>query len=156
SPPNLYLYDLTSGDLKQLTNSLNPEMDENDMVKAQVIRFKSYDGLEIPAIYYKPFQASEQNKVPAMLMVHGGPGGQAMQYYNPSVQYLVNKGYAILDVNNRGSSGYGKTFYKLDDRAHGDKDLKDLIWAKKYLSAQDDIDSTKIGVMGGSYGGYLT
>ncbi len=156
SPANLFLYDIATGDLKQLTNSLNPEMDVKDMVKAQVIRFKSYDGLEIPAIYYKPHPASEKNKVPAVLSVHGGPGGQAMQYYYPGVQYLVNKGYAILDVNNRGSSGYGKTFYKMDDQAHGDKDLRDLIWAKKYLTTQAEIDSNKIGIMGGSYGGYLT
>jgi len=73
--------------------------------------------------------------VPALVWVHGGPGGQTMAYYNPIIQYLVNHGYAVLGVNNRGSSGYGKSFYKMDDRNHGAKDLKDCIWGKKWLQA---------------------
>jgi len=59
-------------------------------------------------------------------------------------------------VNNRGSSGYGKTFFKMDNRNHGDKDLKDCLWGKKYLSGLDYIDTAKIGIIGGSYGGYMT
>jgi dipeptidyl aminopeptidase/acylaminoacyl peptidase len=112
--------------------------------------------LEIPAIYYKPLNASKKNKVPALISVHGGPGGQSMVYYNPGTQYLVNHGYAVLAVNNRGSSGYGKTFFKMDDRNHGDKDLKDCIWGKKWLQSLDYIDTAKIGIIGGSYGGFMT
>lgn len=156
APGNLYSYDFESKELKQLTNTLNPEINANDLVSAQVVRYKSFDGLEIPAIYYKPHQASEKNKVPAVVFVHGGPGGQAGQYYFSLIQYLVNHGYAVLDVNNRGSSGYGKTFYKMDNRNHGDKDLKDVVWGKKYLTTLPYIDSTKIGILGGSYGGYMT
>lgn len=156
SPGNLFSYDIASKELKQLTNALNPEIDVNDLVSAEVVRYKSFDGLEIPAIFYKPHQASSSNKVPAVVMVHGGPGGQAGAFYFPLIQYLVNKGYAILDVNNRGSSGYGKTFFKMDDRNHGDKDLKDVVWGKNYLAGLPFIDSTKIGVMGGSYGGFMT
>ena len=69
---------------------------------------------------------------------------------------MVNQGYAILAVNNRGSSGYGKSFYKMDDLNHGDKDLKDCIYGKKYLQTLDYIDGDKIGIIGGSYGGYMT
>ena len=89
-------------------------------------------------------------------MVHGGPGGQSGQYYNPLIQYLVNHGYAILAVNNRGSSGYGKTFYQMDDLNHGEKDLQDCIEGKNWLASQDIIDAESIGIMGGSYGGYMT
>ncbi len=156
SPGNIFSYDFSSKELKQVTNALNPEIDKNDLVSAQVVRYQSFDGLEIPAIFYKPHQASNSKPVPAVVMVHGGPGGQAGQYYFPLIQHLVNKGYAILDVNNRGSSGYGKTFFKMDDRNHGDKDLKDVVWGKKYLASLPYIDSSKIGVMGGSYGGYMT
>lgn len=156
APGNLYSYDFESKELKQLTNTLNPEINADDLVSAQVVRYKSFDGLEIPAIYYKPHQASEKNKVPAVVFVHGGPGGQAGQFYFSLIQYLVNHGYAVLDVNNRGSSGYGKTFFKMDNRNHGDKDLKDVVWGKKYLAALPYIDSTKIGILGGSYGGYMT
>lgn len=156
APGNIYSYDFESKELKQLTNTLNPEINGDDLVSAQVVRYKSFDGLEIPAIYYKPHQASEKNKVPAVVFVHGGPGGQAGQFYFSLIQYLVNHGYAVLDVNNRGSSGYGKTFFKMDNRNHGDKDLKDVVWGKKYLAGLPYIDSTKIGILGGSYGGYMT
>ena len=91
-----------------------------------------------------------------MVWVHGGPGGQSRTGYFALIQYLVNHGYAILAVNNRGSSGYGKSFFKMDDKNHGDKDLKDCIWGKKWLQSQEYIDSEKIGIIGGSYGGYMT
>ncbi len=155
APSNIYVYDFGSGELKKLTQTLNPEINMDDLVAAEVVRFESFDGLEIPAIYYKPLMASEENKVPALVWVHGGPGGQSRVGYSELLQYLVNHGYAILAVNNRGSSGYGKTFYMMDDRNHGDKDLKDCIWGKKWLQAQDYIDPDKIGIIGGSYGGYM-
>ena len=156
SPNDFYLYDLKTNTIKKLTNSLNPELNADHLVAAEVIRFASFDGLEIPAIYYKPIQASAKEKVPALVWVHGGPGGQSRVGYSSLIQYLVNQGYAILAVNNRGSSGYGKSFYKMDDRNHGDKDLKDCVWGKKWLQEQDYIDPDKIGIIGGSYGGYMT
>ena len=134
---------------------LNPEIDKDDLVSAEVIRYKSYDGTEIPAIYYVPKQASATNKVPALVWVHGGPGGQSRQNYFPLVQYLVNHGYAVLAVNNRGSSGYGKTFFHLDDQKHGEADLKDIVESKEWLAKQPQIDGDKIGIIGGSYGGYM-
>ena len=156
SPNNIYVYDMGSKKLKKLTETLNPEINANDLVEAEVVRYPSFDGLEIPAIYYKPLDATKRNKVPALVWVHGGPGGQSRTGYSSFIQYLVNNGYAILAVNNRGSSGYGKTFYKMDDLNHGDKDLKDCIWGKKWLQNQDYIDAEKIGIIGGSYGGYMT
>ncbi|MCW5519757.1 S9 family peptidase [Aureitalea sp. L0-47] len=156
TPTNSYAYNLETKDLSQLTDVLNDEIEGSHLVSASVVRFSSFDGLEIPAIYYKPHQASAENPVPALVWVHGGPGGQSRQGYNSTIQYLVNHGYAILAVNNRGSSGYGKTFYKMDDRNHGDKDLKDCIAGKDWLKTQEDIDGEKIGILGGSYGGYMT
>ena len=156
APSNIFVYDFETKELKKITNTLNPEINEADLVPAQVVRYKSFDGLEIPAIYYKPHQASKKTKVPAIVFVHGGPGGQAGQYYFSLTQFLVNHGYAVLDVNNRGSSGYGKTFFKMDNRNHGDKDLKDIVWGKKYLQSLDYIDTSSIAILGGSYGGYMT
>ena len=156
SPNNIFVYDFGGKSLKKLTNTLNPEMDGNDLVSAEIVRYKSFDGLDIPAIYYKPHQASATNKVPALVWVHGGPGGQSRAGYFSLIQYLVNHGYAILAVNNRGSSGYGKTFFKMDNRNHGDKDLNDCVWGKKHLASLPYIDSSKIGIIGGSYGGYMT
>lgn len=155
SPSNLYVYDIATKDLKQLTSTLSKKIDQNDLVQAEVVRYKSFDGLEIPAIYYKPKQASATNKVPALVWVHGGPGGQSRVGYSNSIQHLVNQGYAVLAVNNRGSSGYGKTFYKMDNKDHSNGDLKDCVWGKKWLAEQDYIDSNAIGIYGGSYGGCM-
>lgn len=156
SPSNIYVYNFESGELKKLTNTLNPEIDANSLVEGQVVRYKSFDGLEIPAIYYQPKQASAGNKVPGLVWVHGGPGGQSRLSYFALIQYLVNHGYAILAVNNRGSGGYGKTFNHLDDKNHGDKDLKDCVAGKDFFASTGVVDMDKIGIMGGSYGGYMT
>lgn len=156
SSANKYLYNFETKEVKQLTKTLNPEVVSDDLVDAEIVRFKSFDGLEIPAVYYKPHNASATNKVPALIWVHGGPGGQSRAGYSTAIQYFVNHGYAILAVNNRGSSGYGKAFYKMDNQNHGDKDLKDCVWGKKWLAEQNYIDSTKIGIYGGSYGGFMS
>ena len=156
TPSNLYLYNLDTKKQTKLTDVLNDEIQAQDLVNAEVVRYKSFDGVEIPAIYYKPHQATVENKMPALVWVHGGPGGQSRQNFNSLLQYLVNHGYAVLAVNNRGSSGYGKTFYKMDDLNHGDKNLKDCVEGKNWLAEQPEIDGDKIGIIGGSYGGYMT
>src|SRR5256714_1337058 len=155
SPANLYVYDFATQKPLKLTESLSSEINGADLVESRVVRFKSFDGTEIPAILYQPKGATAQAKVPAIVRVHGGPGGQARMPYIAGVQYLVNHGYAVLDVNNRGSSGYGKTFYKADDQKHGREPLWDCVEAKKYLQTLDYVDAKKIGIMGGSYGGYM-
>ncbi|HVF73169.1 MAG TPA: S9 family peptidase [Chthoniobacterales bacterium] len=155
SPANLYVYDFASQKPVKLTESLSPEVKADDLVESRVVRYKSFDGVEVPAILYQPQTATAQSKAPAIVRVHGGPGGQARMPYNAGVQYLVNHGYVVLDVNNRGSSGYGKTFYKADDRKHGREPLWDCVEAKKYLQTLDYVDGGKIAIMGGSYGGYM-
>ena len=156
TPSDLYTYNLKTKEQYKLTHVLNDAIDAEDLVNAKVIRFNSFDGTEIPAIYYLPHQASETNKVPALVWVHGGPGGQTRQNFSSLIQYMVNHGYAVLAVNNRGSSGYGKTFFKMDDRNHGEKDLQDCVEGKNWLAEQSEIDGEKIGIIGGSYGGYMT
>ncbi len=155
SPANLFVYNFETKEVKQLTDTMNPEINPDDLVAGEVIRYKSFDGMEIPALLYKPKGLKAGEKVPALLMIHGGPGGQTRLNYTPNLQYLVNHGYAILAVNNRGSSGYGKTFFAADDRKHGQDDLQDCVESKKFLATLDYIDTTKIGIMGGSYGGYM-
>lgn len=153
---DVYLWEIGGKEMRKLTSTMNPEINPENLIEATVVRFKSFDSLEIPAIYYKPLTATGKNKVPGLVFVHGGPGGQSMPYYDPLVQFLGNHGYAVLAVNNRGSSGYGKSFFKMDDRNHGDKDLRDCIWGKKWMQGLNYIDSVKIGIIGGSYGGFMT
>jgi dipeptidyl aminopeptidase/acylaminoacyl peptidase len=155
SPSNLYVYDFATRKATKLTDSLNPEIDPNDLVDAEIVRYKSFDGMTIPAILYRPHGASRENKVPAIVLVHGGPGGQARTGYKAQVQFLVNHGYAVIDVNNRGSSGYGKTFFTADDQKHGREPLWDCVEAKKYLISTGWVDSDRVAIMGGSYGGYM-
>ena len=156
SPSNLFIYDFISKKVSQLTQSLSKEINSADLVQAQVVRFKSFDGMVIPSIYYKPHEASANHKVPAVVYVHGGPGGQTTRGYNAQIQYLVNHGYAVLGINNRGSTGYGKTFFAADDRKHGREPLWDCVEAKTFLASLGYIDPERIGIMGGSYGGYMT
>jgi dipeptidyl aminopeptidase/acylaminoacyl peptidase len=155
SPSNLYVYDFASKKVTRLTDSLNPEINADDLVDSEVVRFKSFDGMEIPSILYKPHGADAAHKAPALLLIHGGPGGQTRTGYSAVTQYLVNHGYVVMGVNNRGSSGYGKTFYASDDGKHGREPLWDCVEAKKYLQSQGYVDPQRIGIMGGSYGGYM-
>ncbi|MEE4161923.1 MAG: alpha/beta fold hydrolase, partial [Woeseiaceae bacterium] len=154
-PSDIYLVDLLADTATQMTDALNPAIDRDDLVSSEIVRYESFDGLEIPATLYKPHGASAENPVPALVLVHGGPGGQTRQGYRAFVQHLVNHGYAILGANNRGSSGYGKTFYHLDDKRHGEDDLQDIVYGRKYLETLDWVDADKIGIIGGSYGGYM-
>ncbi len=155
APSDLYMYDMISKKVEKLTSTLNAEIEPADLVVGEVVRFKSFDGLEIPAILYKPHNANANQKVPGIIQVHGGPGGQTRLNYSSLYQYLVNHGYAVLCVNNRGSSGYGKTFFQMDDQKHGDVDLKDIVEGKNYLASLDFVESDNIGILGGSYGGYM-
>ena len=154
APYDLYVMPL-GGEPRQLTQATNPEIDTAMLVEGEVVRFQSYDGLEVPGILYRPKTASAETPVPAVVSVHGGPGGQSRKGYFASVQHLVNHGYAVYRINNRGSSGYGKTFFHLDDRAHGEADLGDVVASRDFLASLPWIDGERIGIMGGSYGGYM-
>jgi dipeptidyl aminopeptidase/acylaminoacyl peptidase len=158
SPRNLYVIgaaDLAQGAPRQLTQALSPAIDPAALVPARVVRFKSYDGVEVPGLLYQPRLASREHPEPALVWVHGGPGGQSRVGYSPLVQFLVNHGYAVYAINNRGSAGYGKTFFHLADRKHGNADLGDCVAAKGMLAATGWVSPDRIGIIGGSYGGYM-
>ena len=156
SPRDLYVASLPDGAPRKLSSTLNAAIDPEHLVEGEVVRFASYDGVEIPGILYRPHEASVDNKVPAVVLVHGGPGGQSRIGYNEMTQYLVNHGYAVYAINNRGSSGYGKTFFQMDDQKHGEADLDDVVASKKMLIDTGWVDPERIGIVGGSYGGYMT
>jgi dipeptidyl aminopeptidase/acylaminoacyl peptidase len=155
-PSELYLYDLQSQQLSRLTNNLNPEIRREELVESEVLSFASFDGLEIPCLLWKPHRASAQRKVPALIWVHGGPLGQVRKGYAGAVQFLVNHDYAVFAVNHRGSVGYGRAFMNAADGKQGREPLWDCVAAKHYLATLDFVDSERIGIMGGSFGGYMT
>jgi dipeptidyl aminopeptidase/acylaminoacyl peptidase len=155
SPNDLYFLKRGVEKPVKLTSSLNPEIDPGDLVDTEVVRFEARDGVTIPNILWKPHQATPASKAPAIVLVHGGPGGQTTRGYSAMVQYLVNHGYVVLGINNRGSSGYGRTFFAADDQRHGREPLWDCVDAKKYLATLPYVDGNRVGIVGGSYGGYM-
>ncbi|RKH60639.1 S9 family peptidase [Corallococcus llansteffanensis] len=155
SSANLYVYDLATKKATRLTDTLSKELDPEDLVDSQVVRFKSFDGMEIPNLLFKPHQATPEHKAPALVWVHGGPGSQTSKGYADFMQYLVNQGYVVLAINNRGSTGYGKSFQRADDQKHGKEPLRDVVEARKYLASLPYVDGSHVGIIGGSYGGYM-
>jgi dipeptidyl aminopeptidase/acylaminoacyl peptidase len=156
SPSDVFVADLADRKVRRLTTALNPAIDESHLVEATIVRYTAEGGVQIPSVLYRPKGASAANPVPAVVLVHGGPGGQTRRGYSAMVQHLVNHGYAVLGANNRGSSGYGKTFFHMDDRQHGEGDLRDIVAGGDWLRAQDWVADDEVAVMGGSYGGYIT
>ena len=155
-PGDLCVFDLQSVTARQLTNSLTPEIDSIDLVDSEIVCYRSFDGLEIPSLLWKPRHVSSVNKAPGLVYVHGGPGGQSRKGYDGGIQFLVNQGYVVLAPNYRGSSGHGKTFRALDNGKHTRDPLLDCIEAGRYLASLDYVESSKVGIMGASYGGFLT
>lgn len=156
APGNIRLQQVGNPTSDLLVGSLSEKIDPEQLVAGEVVRFNSYDGLSIPGILYRPRNRSANNPGAAMVRIHGGPGGESRLSFNPTVQYLVNRGYLVYAVNNRGSGGSGKTFNHLDDHRHGRADLDDIVAARRWLANLDYVDSDRIAVIGGSYGGYLT
>lgn len=155
SPSDIFVEDLSNNTSTRLTNALNSAIEASNLVSGVVVRYESFDGLQIPGILYRPKRASAENPVPAIVLVHGGPGGQSRLRYSATRQHLINHGYAVFAANNRGSGGYGKTFFHMDDRRHGEEDLQDIVYARKYLETLDWVDGQSVGIMGFSYGGYM-
>lgn len=156
SPADVFVADLATGQARRLTHALNPAIDESDLVEAVIVRYPGEGGVMIPAVLYRPKGASAAHPAPAVVLVHGGPGGQTRRGYSAMIQHLVNHGYAVLGANNRGSSGYGKTFFHMDDRRHGEADLRDIVAGGDWLRQQDWVADDQVAVMGGSYGGFMT
>ena len=152
-PPGVWAYDLEKpgGAPRRLFGG-----DPGDWVAGEVARFKSFDGQEIAGIRYKPRQASADRKAPALIWIHDGYSGQSRLGFDPLIQTLVGRGYAVYAVNHRGSFGYGKTLLQLDDRRHGQGDVQDCIAAKAMLAATGWVDPSRIAIGGIGFGGFLT
>jgi dipeptidyl aminopeptidase/acylaminoacyl peptidase len=175
NPSDVWLYDLKSRQLNQITHSSLAGIPQASFVEPELIHYKTFDGREIPAWYYKPQlnpAALSQNVdiilppspppnftqrgLPVIVSAHGGPEEQAQPTFSAIFQYFLSHGYAVLAPNVRGSIGYGKTFTHLDDVKKREDSVKDLAAGVEWLKASGGADSKRIAVMGGSYGGYMT
>jgi len=154
---DVWLYDLRNRRLEQVTRSSRAAIPQDSFVEPQLIRYKTFDGRDIPAWYYKPQTGTNAGQaLPVIISVHGGPEGQERPAFNPTYQYFLARGYAVLAPNVRGSTGYGKTFTHLDDVKLREDSVKDLAAAVDWLKTEGGADARRIAVMGGSYGGYMT
>ena len=157
-PADLTLLDLESGEHWVLTQSFVGGVPEDVMVEPQVVRFASHDGRQIPAFLYRPHELAPGQRVPVVLSIHGGPQAQERPLYNYNgfYQYLLHRGIGILATNIRGSTGYGKEYEQLIVRDWGGAELKDLEHAALYLQSLEWVAPDRIGVFGGSFGGFAT
>jgi len=151
-----FVYDVKSDTFKEIID-LMPQLNEADMAEMRPIKFKSRDGLTIYGYLTVPKEAEKGKKVPLIVNPHGGPYGPRDSWgFNPETQLFASRGYATLQVNYRGSGGYGKEFYLAGNKQIGRKMLNDLEDGVAYVKSLDMIDDNRIAVYGASYGGLAT
>jgi dipeptidyl aminopeptidase/acylaminoacyl peptidase len=155
-PGDLFVYDLRTRKARQLTFSAIASLAASPMPPASIIHYKSFDGQMISALLWVPFNLKRDGSNPALVMPHGGPTGQTRDYWNPEVAAYVSRGYVCIAPNVRGSTGYGIDFQKANHQDLGGGDLQDEVYAAKFLQATGYVNAKKIGITGGSYGGYMT
>jgi dipeptidyl aminopeptidase/acylaminoacyl peptidase len=152
TPTTFYLYDRPSKKLTKLFTA-NPALEKYTLAKMSPHAIKSRDGLDLVSYLTLPV-GLKAKKLPAVLLVHGGPWARDSWGYDAQAQWLANRGYAVLQVNYRGSSGFGKKFLHAGDREWAGKMHNDLIDAVDWLVKEGYADPKKVAIMGGSYGGY--
>jgi dipeptidyl aminopeptidase/acylaminoacyl peptidase len=153
-PGEKYLFDRKSKKL-ELQYRVREKLPREALAEMKPIRYKSSDGLEIPAYLALPRGITAKN-LPTIILPHGGPWGRDRWGYDSMSQFLTNRGYAVLMPNFRASTGYGKKFLDAGNGQWGDKMQDDLTWGAKYLISVGISDPKRVGIMGGSYGGYAT
>jgi dipeptidyl aminopeptidase/acylaminoacyl peptidase len=150
-PPEVWVVETATGRTWPVTDSRLGGLDEDDLVEIELVSYPSFDGRDIPAWLYRP---AGDGKVPVVLSIHGGPEAQERPVYQPVYQYLLSRGIGVLATNIRGSTGYGKSYQRLVQRDWGGGDMQDWEHAVKWLQHQDWVDADRVGVYGGSYGGF--
>ncbi|MEO6050812.1 MAG: prolyl oligopeptidase family serine peptidase [Pyrinomonadaceae bacterium] len=153
-PGETYLFNRDTNDLK-LQYKVREKLPRSSLSEMKVVRYKSSDGLEIPAYLTLPKGVPAKN-LPLIVNPHGGPWARSGWGYNSYAQFLANRGYAVLQPNFRASTGFGKKFVNAGNNEWGQKMQDDITWGVKYLVEQGIVDKKRVGIMGGSYGGYAT
>lgn len=154
-PGDVYVWNLETNESTQAIASSLAGLDAATFVTPESLRYPARDGLELQGLLYVPNESAMSDKPPVVVKVHGGPTGQSRPTFKPEVQYLVNNGIAVFDVNVRGSTGFGKTYTRLDNREKRLDSVRDLVDTVAFLSQDQRLNTNRIAVMGGSYGGYM-
>src|SRR5262245_8477570 len=150
---DVFVIDLEGRALRRITSGDQAGIDERDLVTPELIRYPARDGREIPAFLYLP-HVPAGTRVPVIVSIHGGPESQELGWLDPSYQFVVNHGYALLAPNIRGSTGYGKSYLALDDGPKRWDALADVAAGVAWLCTRPDVDPQRIVAWGASYGGF--
>lgn len=155
-PADLWAYDIASNQAQQLTHASRANLDATQFPQSQIVHYKSFDGTMISAILWVPFNLKRDGSAQAIVLPHGGPTGQTVDFFNREAAALASRGYVCIAPNVRGSTGYGTKFMQANIKDLGGGDLQDEVYAVKFLEATGFINPKKVGITGGSYGGYMT
>jgi dipeptidyl aminopeptidase/acylaminoacyl peptidase len=155
-PADLWIYNLASRRAKQLTYSALASLNSAPRPPAQIVSYKSFDRKTISALLWIPFNLKRDGSNPALVLPHGGPTGQSQDYWSPRIAAFVSRGYICIAPNVRGSTGYGIDFQKANYKDLGGGDLQDEVYAARFLEATGYVNPKKMGITGGSYGGFMT
>ena len=155
-PSDLWVYDIASRTSRQLSYSAVAGLNPNDLPAAQLVHYKSFDGKTISAFLWMPYNLKRDGSNPAVVLPHGGPTGQTVASFSATAAALASRGYVCIAPNVRGSTGYGLAFQKANYQDLGGGDLQDEVYATKLLIDTGYVDEKKIGITGGSYGGFMT
>jgi len=155
-PADFWVYEVASRKSRQLTYSAIASLNSAPRPPSQIVNYESFDGKTISALMWIPFNLKRDGSNPALVLPHGGPTGQSGDYWSPRIAAFVSRGYVCIAPNVRGSTGYGIEFQKANFKDLGGGDLQDEVSAAKFLEATGFVNPKKIGITGGSYGGFMT
>jgi dipeptidyl aminopeptidase/acylaminoacyl peptidase len=156
SAGDVFSYEIKTNKVTRWTNGNNPDLNTSEFVEPRLVKWKSFDGLEVSGFHYQP-PAKFEGKRPVLVYIHGGPEAQFRPEFIGRYNYFVNElGVAMIAPNVRGSTGFGKTFMKLDDGMKREDSVKDIGALLDWIKQQPDLDAERIMITGGSYGGYMT
>ena len=155
-PGDYWIYDLASRKPTQLTFSAIASLSSAPRAPSRIVSYKSFDGKTMSALLWIPFNLKRDASNPALVLPHGGPTGQSADYWSPRIAAFVSRGYICIAPNVRGSTGYGIEFQKANYKDLGGGDLQDEVYAAKFLEGTGYVNPKKIGITGGSYGGFMT
>ncbi|NNM75374.1 S9 family peptidase [Sphingomonas sp. ID1715] len=156
APGDLWAVDPISGAAEQVTRLSIASLDPAGLPKSRIIAYRSADGTPISAILTIPFNLQRDGSNPAIVIPHGGPTSQAQDYFSRQATMFASRGYFVLQPNFRGSTGYGRDFQQANVKDLGGADLEDVVAGARFLAATGYVDPKRIGITGGSYGGFMT
>ncbi len=154
-PADLWVYDLAKREARQLTFSAPGSLNPSRLPASQLVHYKTFDGKTISAFLWMPFNLKRDGTNPGVVLPHGGPTGQTIDSFSKTAAALASRGYVCIAPNVRGSTGYGMEFQRANYKDIGGGDLQDEVFAAHFLAATGYVDPAKIGITGGSYGGYM-